>query len=93
LYDHFNDKILAMRRGNLVLIFNFHPNNSVADYPLDIAPGEYRLILNTDERRFGGQGRLDTDQRYFTEHSAVDPKVNTLKFYLPCRTALVMEKI
>ena len=92
LLDHFDDKILAFRRGPLVLIFNFHPTDSVVDYPLEVAPGEYRLVLDTDEPRFGGQGRLAGDQRYFTQLSG-EGDVHRLKFYLPCRTALVMEKV
>ncbi|MBT3200569.1 MAG: 1,4-alpha-glucan-branching enzyme [Phycisphaerales bacterium] len=93
LFDHFEEKILAMKRGDLVLVFNFHPNNSVVDYSLNVPPGEYRLVMDTDERRFGGQGRLEADQRYFTQQSADDPNTNRLKLYLPCRTALVMEKV
>ncbi|MCP4377627.1 MAG: 1,4-alpha-glucan-branching enzyme, partial [bacterium] len=67
LLDHFDDKILAMRRGPMVLVFNFHPVNSVVDYALDVPPGDYRLVLDTDEPRFGGQGRIAPGQRYFTE--------------------------
>jgi len=94
LLDHFDDKILAMRRGPLVLAFNFHPTNSVVDYALEVEPGEYRLVLDTDEPRFGGQGRLVADQRYLsTPVTDGDREVNRLQFYLPCRTALVMEKV
>jgi 1,4-alpha-glucan branching enzyme len=92
LLDHFDDKILAMRRGPQVLVFNFHPNNSVVDYTLNVEPGEYRLVLDTDELRFGGQGRLQAHQRYLT-HPAADNDAHGVKFYLPCRTALVMEKM
>jgi len=93
LLDHYGDKILAMRRGPIVIVFNFHPNNSVVDYALKVDPGEYRLILDTDEPRFGGQGRLEADQRYFTSPAAEDPNTHHLKFYLPCRTAMVIEKM
>ncbi len=93
LLDHYDDKILAMRRGPLVLLFNFHPTNSVVDYALKIEPGEYRLILDTDEPRFGGQGRLHSDQRYFTQPSDEDLDAYSIQFYLPCRTAMVIEKL
>jgi len=77
----------------MVLVFNFHPTNSVVDYALDVAPGEYRLILDTDEPRFGGQGRLVADQRYLSEPVTGGGEAHRLQFYLPCRTALVMEKV
>jgi 1,4-alpha-glucan branching enzyme len=93
LLDHYDDKILAMRRGPLVLVFNFHPTSSVVDYSLKVDPGEYRLILDTDESRFGGQGRLDADQRYFSQPSAEDPDVHNIQLYLPCRAAMVIEKL
>jgi 1,4-alpha-glucan branching enzyme len=93
LFDHFDDKILAIRRGPMVLVFNFHPTNSVVDYPLNVPPGEYRLVLDTDESRFGGQGRLEADQRYLTQPSPDDSNVHRLKFYLPCRAAMVIEKL
>ena len=93
LLDHYDDKILAMRRGPMVLAFNFHPTNSVVDYAIEVDPGEYRLVLDTDEPQFGGQGRLHADQRYFTHPADDNPDVHRLKFYLPCRTALVLEKV
>jgi 1,4-alpha-glucan branching enzyme len=66
----------------------------VVDHALDVPPGEYRLVLDTDELRFGGQGRLTADQRYFTEPvTGGEGEVHRLRFYLPCRTALVMEKM
>ena len=93
LLDHFEDKILAIRRGPMVFVFNFHPTNSVVDYTLEIDPGEYRLLFDTDEPRFGGQGRLASDQRYFTQPSPEDSNIHRLTFYLPSRVALVMEKL
>jgi len=92
LAEHFGDKILAFRRGPLVFVFNFHPSRSAVDYGLAVEPGTYRLVLDTDEPRFGGQGRLAAGQEYFT-HPAEEGggQVHRLQFYLPCRSALVME--
>ncbi|MCP4377136.1 MAG: hypothetical protein GY794_13290, partial [bacterium] len=66
--------------------------NSVVDYALNVPPGDYRLVLDTDEPRFGGQGRIAPGQRYFTEPTA-SADTHSLKFYLPCRTAIVIEKL
>jgi len=94
LAEHFDDKILALKRGPLVVVFNFHPSRSAVDYGLAVEPGTYRLVLDTDEPRFGGQGRLAADQQYFTHPADQgDGQVHRLQFYLPCRSALVMEKV
>jgi len=86
-----NEKILVFERGGLFFFFNFHPDRSVADYRVEILPGEYRLELDTDELRFGGHGRLEPKQTYFTipieENSTLK---NYLQIYLPCRSALVI---
>jgi len=30
------------------------------------APGEYKVILSSDEKKFGGHERIDLNGRYFT---------------------------
>lgn len=90
---HNEDKILVFERGNLCFFFNFHPSRSVTDFSVEVPPGDYALVLDTDERRFGGQGRLAPDQRYFTK-PVVDGRErrNLVQVYLPCRTAAVLLK-
>lgn len=88
------DKIIAFERGNLWIFFNFHPVNSYTDYGIEAMPGKYQLLLDSDEARFGGCGRLTADQYYFTQ---VEKDGNLLKhelkLYLPCRSALVLTKV
>ena len=44
-----------------------HPSQSFADYRVGVdTPGEYRVILDSDEKRFGGDERIQKDGRYFT---------------------------
>jgi len=87
-----DDKVLAFERAGLLLAFNFHPSESVVDYEIPAPPGAYRLVLDTDEPRFGGQARLTPNQEYLTSAGGRGVKqTHTLRIYLPSRTALVAE--
>ena len=83
-------KWLAFERGAMVYIFNFHPTESWVDHPVPVSPGDYNMHLNSDARRFGGQGRIEEEQRFF---SFPDAKGGHLIYtYLPARTAMVLKK-
>jgi len=87
------DKLLVVERGPLVALFNIHRSRSASDLPVRVPPGRYRGALNSDEIRFGGQGRIAADQDYpiFTETRQTEC-VFLIKVYLPCRTALVLAR-
>jgi 1,4-alpha-glucan branching enzyme len=90
---HEDNKIIAFARDTLFFVFNFHPFCSYFDYRMAAPPGKYRLILDTDESRFGGHDRLTPDQVFFTvSDDTVGPGCHRLSLYLPSRTALVLEK-
>ncbi len=86
---HEQDKILAFERAGRVFAFNFHPTASFPDYPVSAPPGKYRMILDTDDCKFGGQSRLGEGQIHFTAPDGAGG--NTLRLYLPNRCALVLE--
>ncbi len=82
------DKVLTYQKGNAYLTFNFHPVNSYDGrwIPVD-GPGEYEVLLSTDDYDFGGQGRV-WHQTYRAE-----PGDNPgFRIYLPSRTAVVFRK-
>lgn len=88
-----SDKVLVLERGPLMFLFNFHSSCSVSDYPVRVPPGKYRGILNSDELRFGGQGRITADQAYpLLTETRESECVFLLRVYLPCRTALLLAK-
>jgi 1,4-alpha-glucan branching enzyme len=88
-----DDQVLAFERSGRLFLFNFHPTRSVTDYSVDAPAGEYRPLLSTDEPRFGGQGRVAVNQQIFTQPvSGCAPPRHRLQVYLPCRTALVLER-
>lgn len=59
--------MVAFERAGLLFVFNFHWSNSYTDYRLGIEePGKYKVVLDSDEGRFGGHGRVSHDTEYFT---------------------------
>jgi 1,4-alpha-glucan branching enzyme len=87
------DKVIAFQRGQLVFVFNFHPTLSHANYPLPLAAGRYRLMLDSDAAVFGGHNRLVPDQVYPSVSVPADPvPQDQILVYLPTRTALVLRK-
>jgi len=93
LSEHQEDKIIAFMRGDLVFVFNFHPETSHGDYLIPSPPGKYRMVFNSDDAAYGGHGRLKKKQTHFTlppETSGLPD--HCLSLYLPTRTAVVLEK-
>jgi 1,4-alpha-glucan branching enzyme len=81
-------KILCVRRGELVFVFNFSVDQSRADFEFPIpGSGAYGLVLDTDSRAFGGHGRVDASLEYPV---SADGK---LTLYSPARTALVFAPV
>ena len=87
------DKVLAFWRDGLIFVFNFNPSKSFSDYGILAPAGCYGLVLDTDETRFGGQGRIAAGQVFFTEATIENhERVDRVKLYLPARTALVLKR-
>jgi 1,4-alpha-glucan branching enzyme len=66
---HESDKMIVFERASLLFIFNFHSNKSYVDYKIGVdLPGTYKIALDSDEKAYGGHGRLDHQtSRYFAE--------------------------
>jgi 1,4-alpha-glucan branching enzyme len=91
LWEHDDDKILIFERAGLIWAFNFNPTRSFTDYQFSAPPGRYDIVLDSDDARFGGHGRIDHAQPHFT--IAANDKhqpPHRLSLYLPNRTALVL---
>ncbi len=87
------DKVLAFHRGLFLFVFNFNPDQSFTDYGIPLGAGKYKIELNTDSGRFGGQDRVDENLSYYTMPSSGITSQHYLKLYLPARTAMVLKKI
>jgi 1,4-alpha-glucan branching enzyme len=91
LCEHNDDKILIFERAGLILAFNFHPVRSFSDYAFPAPPGSYRVVLDSDDPRFGGYNRVDRTIRHLTLTAVrSDQPAHRLSLYLPNRTALVL---
>ena len=80
------DKVLIFRRKDAIFAFNFNPTESFTDYGFSVPDGEYEEIFDSDEKIFGGFGRLPRGTKHISRN-------NTIKVYLPSRCAVVLEKI
>ena len=91
-YDNKADKVLAYRRGEYLVVLNFHPVQSYTDYGIVYEPSKFRIIIHTDEARFGGQDRIDSGITYYTRPMAGLASQHYLHLYLPARTAIILKK-
>lgn len=89
------DKVLAYVRGDLLFAFNFNPTKSFTDYGVLVPPAsDWKHLFDTDEPRFGGQGRIQPGVTYApTLVSDRGELVQQIKLYLPARTAVVLKRI
>ena len=87
-------KIITYSRGKLLFVVNFHNSYSEPQFFLHahtVGEGQYKVILSTDEARFGGPALIDHKVVYNTEY--IEGKGLGFNVYSPCRTAMVLEKI
>ena len=87
VYEHNDDKVIVFDRAGLLFAFNFHPTRSHPDYRIDMSPGSFTMIFNSDHRQYGGHQRLVPEQKHFS--IGMDRR-HVLSLYLPTRTALVL---
>ncbi|HUH66383.1 MAG TPA: alpha-amylase family glycosyl hydrolase [Syntrophales bacterium] len=94
ILEHEENQLLGVERAGLVFLFSFNPEKSFPDYPIDLEPGEYRLILDSDSAAFGGHGRIIAGQTHFTQPTRLlDGSLrHRATVYLPTRTAFVLRR-
>ena len=85
------NKTVIFSKNNLIFLFNFHPFNSIPDYNFFVSePGAYKVVLCTDNSKFGGHNRLDEDIEYLSVYDE-ESKTHKLRIYLTNRTAVLLE--
>ncbi|MFQ5489922.1 MAG: alpha amylase C-terminal domain-containing protein [Phycisphaerae bacterium] len=89
-----NRKLIAFRRGPLVLVFNFHPDTSYTDHRIGVPDAtDYRLMLNTDATPFGGAQHVANDHIYPCQDKPHHDRKQSIQMYLPARTAQVLAPV
>lgn len=79
-------KILVFRRKKCIFAVNFNATQSFEGYGFDAPEGKYRIVLDSDNVKFGGFGRLGEGETHATNN-------NRLTLYLPARCAVVLKKM
>ena len=84
------DKVLIFSRADLLFVFNFNPTISFTDYGFASPAGNYQVVLNTDDKKFGGFNRNDDSIVHHTTQVGQNPG---LLLYLPSRSAMVLKRV
>ena len=89
-------KILIFRRENSIFAFNLNPVGSFDNYCFSSPEGEWTKVFDSDEARFGGFGRLSSEETHYGLKGRC-PNGNqnydcTMSLYLPSRCAIVLKK-
>ena len=79
------NQVMAFERGGLLFVFNWSGTRAIPDYKLQSPKaGEWKVVLDSDDARFGGFARQDHAVHHFTD------KTQQLSLYLLPRTVLVL---
>ena len=91
LFIHEEAKQLVYTRGGLVFVFNFHPTSSYRDWRIPVPqPADYRVVLNTDDIGYGGQGHVTADAHYPWQDVPMKGQPQSIQMYVPARSAQVL---
>jgi 1,4-alpha-glucan branching enzyme len=64
---HEGDKVIVCERAGLLFVFNFHSTNSFTDYRVGVdVPGEYKIVLSSDDKQYAGFENVDVNVKFFT---------------------------
>lgn len=85
--------MIVYERGELIFVFNFHPNNSYADYLIGSNwNSDLMILFESDEKRFGGHERLNGahDKWLKVLSKPQHNRKNSFQLYVPSRSAIVL---
>ena len=91
--QHEKDKVIVFEKGDLLFVFNFHPTKSFENYKIGTKwKTEHRIILDSDEEKFFGKGRLKYghDHRFPCLHSSFNKRPYSMNVYIPSRTCMIL---
>jgi len=90
---HEDDKIVVFEKGDLLFVFNFHPNKSFENYKIGTKWGtRHKIVLDSDEFRFFGKGRLEYGHEHFFPiiNEGWNNRPNQFNLYIPSRTCMIL---
>ncbi|XP_066247178.1 1,4-alpha-glucan-branching enzyme [Euwallacea similis] len=88
---HEDDKIVVFERSGCLFAFNFHPTKSFVDYKVGVqGEGAFKIVLHSDEKRFGGFDRIDSSVLAHTSSVGYSGRSHSVQLYIPSRTCLCL---
>ena len=90
---HEGDKLIVFEKGDLLFIFNFHPNQSFDNYRIGTLWGTpHKILLDSDEAKFFGKTRLTYghEHTFPAIHESWMNRPNYIQLYIPSRTCMVL---
>ena len=83
------EQTCAFYRNGLVFVFNWHFGNSLNNVLIPVhQPGEYTVVLSSDDPKYGGFGNVKTQ----TYSSKVFNGQHFIELYIPARTCFVLKE-
>ncbi len=93
--DEKDNNVLSFERldsqGNLIAFIVNFSGNDYYKYRLGLDKGEYKIILNTDDKKYGGRGLLKR-KTFNTVKKQAHGKDNSIMFDLPRFTGIYFVK-
>ena len=80
------------RQGNIYVVMINFSGADYKDYRLGLPQGKYKLVFNSDAKRFGGSGKM-RKRVFYTEQSFSHGKEYSIGFDLPKLTCVYLKKI
>lgn len=83
-----DNKVIAYQRGERVFIISWSANRAIENYRLWMPEaGSWKIVLDTDTRKFGGYSRINHDYVYQTDAA------QHIGVYLLPRVGMILEKV
>lgn len=83
-------QVLAFERGGLIFVFNYSPTQSYTNFLINVPKGNYKIKLNTDDKKYFGHERINTLMNYPTITSG---GITQFSIYIPSQTGLVFANL
>jgi 1,4-alpha-glucan branching enzyme len=78
-------KVISFERGGLLFVFNLHPTNFMVDYSVPTRKtNTLRVLLDSDEARFGGRGNR------ISHSTDMHPSSGNVRVYIPPRCCAIL---
>ena len=86
------NQLLSYKRGKLIFAFNFSPERAEECFRIRVPEvGRYKVVLTTDESRFGGFDRISKTYVYNAEQR--EDGWAEFEIFLPARSGVVLRKM